>query len=124
MAIRIDSVPALATQQRVERQTGSLSQNIPQGHIHATEGVIQDRTVSPIRTDEGGLPCVFDLGGILANQEGFQISVHGRFNNSRTLCKGGAAESIQSRFVRQYLDHDQANASRCRQNRLDVGYLE
>src|SRR3954468_21047487 len=41
MAVGIDRFPALAAEELIRRQAGSLAKNVPEGHIDAAEGIVE-----------------------------------------------------------------------------------
>ena len=97
MAIRIDRPPALAAQNLIERQPGSLAQNVPQGHIDAADRIVERWPVPPIAAEPRGLPDVLDLRCVLADQERLKIFIDGRLHDAGLISGPKAGFPRQSR---------------------------
>ena len=104
VSIQVHGFAALAAEQLVHRHSGPLAENVPQGHVHAADGVAQHRAVAPYDDDERRLPDVLDLQRIFAEEERLEVLVHSRFDDPRPLGEGGAAESVQARLAGHHLD--------------------
>ena len=67
------------------------------------------------------MPDVLDLRRILADQKRLQVFIDRRRHHPRPLRERRTAQAIQPRLVGRHLDHDQPNAGRRGQDRLDIG---
>ena len=58
MAVNRHAFPGLSAKQAVERHTGQLSLDVPQGLIYARYGIVEDWTIAPVRASHHGLPDI------------------------------------------------------------------
>ena len=115
---------ALASQQLVDGQAGPFPQDVPQSRVDPAEGVVQDRSVAPVGTEEGGLPDVLDIPGTLAHQKLLQIDIHGCLHGANPLGEGGAAQAVQLGFAGRDLDYGQPASGGRREDAFDIGDLD
>src|SRR5690348_17224091 len=52
VAIHVYGLAALAAEQLIDRHTGAFTENVPQRHVYAADGVAEHRAVPPIRRYE------------------------------------------------------------------------
>ena len=50
--VDLNRIPALASEQLIDRQSSPLAKQIPKRDVDATDGVVEHRSVAPIGTDE------------------------------------------------------------------------
>src|SRR5581483_1953268 len=108
--VRLDRLAALPAEQLVHRHPGALAEDVPQGHVHAADGVAEDRPVAPVRADEARLPHVLDAERVLAEEERPEVLVDGGLDGADALGEGGAAEAVEPRLAGLDLDDDEADA--------------
>ena len=101
---------ALAAQKLVNRHIRLAALDIPEGLVHAADGVVQHRTVAPVGAVVAGLPNVFDLVGALAGEEGAEILLDRRIHQFGALREGRAAVAVEAVLVGGDLDHGEAQA--------------
>ena len=122
--VGVDRTAAFASQQLVDGQAGPFPQDVPQSRVDPAEGVVQDRSVAPVGTEEGGLPDVFDVPGTLAHQKLLQIDIHGCLHGANPLGEGGATQAVQFGFAGRDLDYGQPASGGRREDALDIGDLD
>jgi hypothetical protein len=101
---------ALAAQQLVDRHAGLASFDVPKRLIDTADGIIEDRTIAPVRGVVHGLPQVFNAIGWFAQEEGLQIAIDCLDNQLGALCECRAAVSVETILIGQNFDHDQPYA--------------
>lgn len=97
----------LAAEQLVERQSGDLSLDVPQGHVDAGDRVVELGSVAPVAADGHRLPEVFDPVGLLAAQERVEVVGDDGAHRVRALREGGAADAVQAGLRGFDFHHDQ-----------------
>ena len=121
--VGVDRVTAFSAQQSVHRQSGVLAKDVPQGHVDTTDGIVEHRTVSPVGTDEGRLPDVFNVQGVLAKQKWTQVLVDGSCDHPGPLGERGTTEPVKTGLVGVDPDDDQPDSRWSGQDGPDIGDL-
>src|SRR5262249_49859630 len=109
VAVGVDGLAAFAAEELIHGHAGPLAEDVPQGHVHAADGVVEHRAVAPVGADERGLPDVLDLGGVLADEERLEEAVDGGLNHASALGEGGTAQAVEPRLAGGHLDDDKAD---------------
>lgn len=114
----------LAAEEFIERHVGALGEDVPECAIHSTEGVVEGDAAAEVGGHIGGLPDVFDVFGVFADQEGFEILLDGGSDSEWTLAVGGAADAIQAGLAGEHFDDDEVIAAGLGENHFDISDLE
>ena len=73
VAIHHHALAARAAEELVSGQSGDLSLDVPQGHVHRRDRRHRHRSAAPVRTPVQVLPGVLDALGIAAEQAGHDV---------------------------------------------------
>jgi hypothetical protein len=118
------SVPTFTSQKLIYRHIGPLPLDIPQGHVHAAERVVEDGAVPPVGTNKGRLKNILDLVRVFANEKRFQIFVHRCGNRERSLRERSTPKPIEPRFAGYNFHDHQSYPVWCRENGFYIGNLQ
>ena len=105
--VDVGRLPALAPQQVEQGHSRHFALDVPQGLIHAGDGIVEHRTVAPIAVHHGHLPDLFDPRNLAPDEERFQMVLDGGGDGVMPLRKGGAPDPIQFGFRGKHFDDDQ-----------------
>ncbi len=120
MTVNRNRVFRFTAEQLIERHSRQLAFDIPQCHIHACDGVIHHRTISPVGVHLHHLPQIFDVVAIAPHQKWFQVFIHHGFYRQRPLLKRGAAIADKI-FIGGDFDQHQVVAIRAGDETFNVG---
>jgi hypothetical protein len=113
-------VAALAPEELMYRHPCPLAFYIPQRHVRAGQGVVQDRAAAPVRTHVGRLVDILDIVRVAADEERLQILLDGRDDGQRALGERGASEAVELGLVGLDLDDHEPYSLRRRADRCYV----
>src|SRR5262245_19553891 len=111
MAVTVNGFAAFTPQQLIDRHARLSSLDVPERLIDATDGVVQYRTVLPVRAEVRRLPDVFDAVRGFPEQKGFQVPVDGRLDEIGALRERRAAVPVEAGLIGRDL-HDREPNSR------------
>ena len=100
---------ALPAPEVVDRHPGDLALDVPERHVDAGDGVVEDRPGPPIRVDGHHVPQVLDVGGVAADEERREILVDRARHEGRSLGERRAAEAVETGLVRVDADDDEGD---------------
>ena len=120
MTVAVGRLAAFSAQELVDGQPRLAALDVPEGHVHPADGIVQDRAVPPVGAIVAGLPGVIDPVGRLAHQERLQVSLHRGNHQVRPLREGGASVAVKAVLVGEDLHNHQTQSSRSGGDHLDV----
>ena len=120
MAVDAGRLADLAAEQVIHGHAGHLALDVPEGLVHAGDGVVEHGAVAPIGADHAHLPDVLDAGDVLADEQGLHVIRHRMGNGHPPLGVGGAADAVQAGLRGDHLDDNEGNPFRCGANRVNV----
>jgi hypothetical protein len=120
MGVGIGGFPALAPGELIDGHAGLAALDVPQRLVDAADGVVQHRTVLPVRTVVARLPDVFDAVGGLAEQKGFEVLLDCGFHKVGALGESRAAIPVEAVLIGGDLHDGQTRALRLAFDDADV----
>ena len=122
MAVHRHTGAHLAAEQIIDRHVGHLALDVPQSHIHAGDGIVDDGAAAPVSVLVHQLPQVRDVAHILADQQRTQVGLNEMLHRQVAVSEGGAAQTVQARFAGLHLDNHQIDALRGGADHFNVAY--
>src|SRR5215210_589138 len=110
MGVEGHRVAAPAPEELVDRHPGPFALYIPQCHVHATEGVVEDGPAAPVRAHVGRLVDILYVVRVAADEERLQVFLDGRDYGKRTLGERRAPETVEAWLVGFDLYHHESYA--------------
>ncbi len=110
--VAVRRLAALAAEELVDGHPGLSPLDVPERHVDAADGVVEDRPVPPVRARVEGLPRVLDPIRGLADEERLQVAFHRGRDEVGALGEGGAAVAVEPVLVGRDLDHDEPQPRR------------
>ena len=110
MAVHRNTGAHFAAEQVVHRHVGHFALDVPQGHIHTGDGIVDDGAAAPVGVLVHQLPQVGDVAHILADQQRTQIGLNEMLHGQVAVSEGGAAQTVQARLAGLHLHHHQIDA--------------
>ena len=110
MAVHRHTGAHFAAEQVVHRHVGHFALDVPQGHIHTGDGIVDDGAAAPVGVLVHQLPQVGDVAHILADQQRTQIGLNEMLHGQVAVSEGGAAQTVQARLAGLHLHHHQIDA--------------
>ena len=110
MAVHRHTGAHLAAKQVVHRHVGHLALDVPQGHVHAGDGIVDDGAAAPVGVLVHQLPQVGDVAHILADEQRTQIGLNEMLHGQVAVSEGGTAQTVQARLAGLHLHHHQIDA--------------
>ncbi len=121
VAVHRDALPDLPAEELVEGHVGQLALDVPEGHVHAGDGVVFDGPVAPVGVLVHQLPKLLDVLRVPPHQERLQVLLHQMPDRQVAVGKGGAPQAIQPRLVGLDLDGHKVDPLRRSADDFDAG---
>ena len=123
VGVAVGGLAHLAAEELVDGHPRLAALDVPQRHVHAAHGVVEDGAVAPVGAVVHGLPEVVDPVRLPADQEGLEVAVDGGDHQVGALGVGGAAVAVEPVLVRRDLHDHQAEPPGRGGDGPDVGDL-